>query len=297
MHSVKAWIQASRLASQLYIFFPLLLGQACWVYQGNKMDWLVFFLVHLYGLSDQLYIVYANDYADVMTDRLNRTFIIFSGGSRVLVDGLLKPDSLKIASWAMAGLSLLCGVSLGILYQRWLAVVLVFCGLALLWMYSYPPIRLSYRGGGELLQMTGVGFVLPLIGYYGQSGNILGFPWQMMAAILPTQLACAMATSLPDEPSDMQSKKQTAVVVFGPQVTKQLILCLNLISIIALAIIAWLPASTTNTWPVLLLPIMAMTAALAFVKSDPGTTKLTIFVTLAVLSTLSLMGGITVALL
>ena len=63
-----AWIQASRLPSQSYIFLPILLGQAAWVYQGGTIDWRAFLLIQLFGLFDQLYIVYANDYADYRDD-------------------------------------------------------------------------------------------------------------------------------------------------------------------------------------------------------------------------------------
>ena len=45
--------------------------------------------------------------------------------------------------------------------------VLLFAavGLLLLWAYSFAPLRLNYRGGGELLEAAGLGGVMPLIGY------------------------------------------------------------------------------------------------------------------------------------
>ena len=95
---LSAWIQASRLPSQSFIFFPILLGQAAWVSQGGSITWWKFVLIQLFGLFDQLYIVYANDYADYRDDRLNNAPTIFSGGSRVLVDNLLKPVQLKTAT-------------------------------------------------------------------------------------------------------------------------------------------------------------------------------------------------------
>ncbi|MGH8008837.1 MAG: prenyltransferase, partial [Candidatus Binatia bacterium] len=228
-----AWLQASRLASQSYLALSLLLGQALSFHQTGRLDWRIFALVHLFGLFDQLYIVYANDYADIETDRRNRTSTVFSGGSRVLVEDSLRPEQLKTASLAMAGLSVLCGVLLTITDGRWLAVPIIGVSLALLWMYSYPPVRLNYRGGGELLQMCGLGVVLPVFGFYAQSGSLSGFPWPLLWAILPTQLACALATALPDEPSDRVSRKHTAAVLLGPRVTKLVIVILNFVSILA----------------------------------------------------------------
>ena len=88
----KAWIKASRLPSQLYIFTPLLAGQLYAWGSGYPWDGTAFILVYVFGLFLQLFIVYANDLADYSVDRNNRWFTIFSGGSRVLVEGELTVD-------------------------------------------------------------------------------------------------------------------------------------------------------------------------------------------------------------
>jgi len=295
MKTALAWLKASRVASQTYIFLPLLFGQAYFVSQGGKLDWYVLVLAHLFGLFNQLYIVYANDYADIEADRLNMTFNIFSGGSRVLIDGDLRPVQLKNATLVMVGLNLLCGIALIVFYHRWLALPLIMAGIVLLWMYSYPPFKLSYRGGGELLQIVGVGVVLPLLGYYAQAGKLIGFSWLLFLTILPTQLACAMATSLPDEPSDRLANKQTASVLLGSHATKLAVIGLNFISILVFPWVAWLEPGDDRVWLVLAVPILANAILCFFNKSQPGSLTLTIFNFFAVLVTLSLMCGMTVA--
>ncbi len=149
---LSAWIQASRLPSQSFIFFPILLGQAAWVSQGGSINWWAFFLIQLFGLFDQLYIVYANDYADYRDDRLNTAPTIFSGGSRVLVDNLLKPVQLKTAAIIMIVLCITTGILFTLLYRYYYMIPLMVSGILLLWMYSYRPFKLSYRGSDELLQ-------------------------------------------------------------------------------------------------------------------------------------------------
>ena len=294
--AISAWVKASRLQSQSYIFLPILFGQAWYVSQGGKLNWAVFAVLHLFGLLNQLYIVYANDYADQETDRKNETYNMFSGGSRVLVDGDISPRGLMAGAVFMAVLCLLCGGALTAFYHRWWAVPIIAAGLLLLWMYSYPPVRMSYRGGGELLQMLGVGLVLPVLGYYGQSGSLVKFPWLMLLVTLPTHLACGMATSLPDGPSDEASGKRTATVVLGVKTTQVVIVLLNLASIGAFLVVGWLPlGNLTNLW-ILALPTAATVAQLAFFGSKPGSTRLTVLVALAVFSTLSLMGSLSVAL-
>lgn len=297
MNSLKNWLKASRLQSQSYIFLPILLGQAWFVIQGNPLNWSIFCIMTLFGLFDQLFIVYANDYADFETDCMNTTFNIFSGGSRVLADKDLSPEQLRNASVLMAILCLLCGVVLTLFFRRNLSVPIVGVALGLLWMYSYAPFRLSYRGGGEFLQMTGVGLVLPFFGYYAQSGTTAGFPWELLLVILPTQLACAMTTALPDEPSDRVSKKRTLVVILGAQRTKYLILGLNVISIAAFPFVSWLPPSDPQVYMILFTPALAGIAQIFLINSSPGSRKLTVFVFLSVLTTLSIMGGMAISLL
>lgn len=297
MNSIKAWIKASRLQSQSYIFLSVLFGQAWFVYQGNELNWPIFIVMSFFCLFDQLFIVYANDFADYETDCKNNTFNIFSGGSRVLADKDLVPAQLKKASLLMTSLCLACGFFLTVLYQRSLAIPLVVSALMLLWIYSYKPFKLSYLGGGEFLQMAGVGIILPFFGYYAQSGTVLEFPWMLMLVILPTQLACAMATSLSDEPSDKLSKKKTMTVLLGQKKTKRLIILLNIISMILFPYSGWIQPFNIEVFYILLVPGIATFIQLFITNCEAGSAKLTLFVFLSVLVTLSLMGGMAISLL
>lgn len=295
MSKVGAWIQASRLASQSYIFLPILMGQAIWVFQGGKIDLLAFILVQLFGLFDQLFIVYANDYADQVTDSINKTPTMFSGGSRVLVDGLLKPAQLRNASILMALLCLICGVAFAVLFGYYYMIMLISVGLILLWMYSYPPFRQSYRGGGELLQAIGTGLLLPVIGYYAQSGKIDGFLWNLLIVTLPTSLACAISTALPDQPSDNMSRKRLIPVLIGLTAAKNVIIILNVMSIVAFYFLSFHLKNDILNIIAISFPVASLIGMLVFVKGKPGESHLTSFVTLSVLVTLSLIGGLTLS--
>jgi 1,4-dihydroxy-2-naphthoate octaprenyltransferase len=290
MHKIKAWLQASRLPSQSYIFFPLLLGQALRYAQTGQFNWAVFLLLHLYGLLLQLFIVYANDRADIETDRLNTTFTIFSGGSRTLVNGLITVRENHAAVLTVIVLNAAVGLALTALYQRGFALPFIAASLGLLWLYSFLPVRLSYRGGGELLQMLGVGVVLPVFGYYGQAGTLDSFPWHLLAFILPCQLACAMATALPDEPSDRASSKLTAAVLLGPVVVKRTIIFLNAASLIFFFLFS--PAPLHYSTAALLLPAVCTGGLLVLRNSSPpGSQRLALFVTCAVGANVLLMAG------
>jgi hypothetical protein len=80
------------------------------------------------------------------------------------------------------------------------ALPLIFISWALLWAYSYAPLRLSYRGGEELLQALGVGFLLLFFGYYAQAVTPQHFPWRCLLFVMPLQLGAASSTAPPMSP-------------------------------------------------------------------------------------------------
>lgn len=229
-----SWIQASRLPSQSYIFFPLLLGQM--ISYSQKFEFSIYYFVatHIFGLLIQLYIVYANDLADKETDMANDTYNIFSGGSRVLVENKISELDLKKATFVVIALNIFLGLCLTLFLNRNISLFFIIISLFLLWAYSYSPFKLSYRGGGEFLQMLGVAGVLPLFGYYLQSGSINSFPWVIFLVLFPIHLGCGISTGLSDYHSDKKGNKKTVAVNFGIKKAEFLVITLNFLSILLL---------------------------------------------------------------
>lgn len=212
---VHAWVKAARPLSLANLFFPLLMGQALALQAHGQWSWPLFTGIMLYGWLQQLTIVFLNDYFDYDADLANHLPTPFSGGSRVLQDGDLEPIQLLRAGLTTAGLVLLLGVVLS-LGGRPLMLVLFAGGLALLAAYSAPPIRLNYRGGGELLQGLGCGGLLPVIGFYGITGSLDHFPWLLLVPFVILHTANSIATALPDAPADAMAGKRTLPAMLGP---------------------------------------------------------------------------------
>ncbi len=211
---VRAWAKSARFPAQLTILLPLALG-AVLADNGWPRRWELFGLTMLFGLCDQLFIVWANDFADRDDDPHNPHPTPFAGGSRVLVDRDLSAAALaRAAVTAAIGCVLLSTVQ-GFIVGAYPLPLLGLTAVLLLWLYSYPPVRLSYRGGGELLQMVGVGLVLPLYGYLGQGGALVAFPWAVLLWVLPLELGCALATTRPDAVADERVGKRTLAAVAG----------------------------------------------------------------------------------
>lgn len=213
--SARAWVQAARPLAHANIATPLLVGEAlAWAITGQFELWLVV-LTHLAGVLDQLFIVFANDVADEAGDRGNDEATPFSGGSRVLVEGKLDAAQLRRASVVAAGALLTLAAVMSFAFDRPLLFPLWVVGVALLWAYSYAPLRLSYRGYGEVAQGLGLGVVLPLIGFYTVAGELQSMRWEALAPLFLLGFAGNINTALPDKRADERCAKHTWPVRFG----------------------------------------------------------------------------------
>ena len=279
---IKTWIAASRLPAQIFMFPAVLFGQALHFTQTGEFSLNTFTWLVVYGIAMHFFIVYINDVADYETDQKNTTFTPFSGGSRVLVDGKLSKQSLLIAGLVMAGVVLFAGNLLAIGANDWTLMVWVVGGLFLMHAYSFSPIKLSYRGFGEVLQMLGVGLVLPVVGYLAQGGTYDVLPWLWIVALFPAQYAMAISTSLPDEPSDKESQKRTTVVILGVFKSQRVMLMLFAIAIAGITIL-----STTDSAFIFLILGLVILFTQIFIfykkKPKPGDFSMFIFVSLAIL--------------
>lgn len=212
--AVRAWIQAARPLAQANIAVPLLFGELLAIHAIGRVDVGMLVVAHVFGVLDQLFIVFANDVADEEGDRLNDTHNLFSGGSRVLPEAKLSSRALGIAAIVMATAMLaLSGVAAA--FDRPMMLGGWALAVALLWAYSYAPLRLSYRGLGEVTQGLGVGVVLPLIGWYLQIGHFEGLPWLALIPSFLLAVASNISTALPDHPADVEVDKLTWPVRFG----------------------------------------------------------------------------------
>jgi 1,4-dihydroxy-2-naphthoate octaprenyltransferase len=160
---------------------------------------------------------YANDYFDYDADVANATPTKWSGGSRVLPEGLLPRRVALIAAVVLAGIGIAMMIGLtahgtGSLTAPTLALVLV-----LAWEYSAPPLRLCARGLGELDTAIVVTVLVPWLGFYVQAPSMAG-AGALALTIVPLallQFAMLIAIEFPDEAGDVAAGKRTLVVRLG----------------------------------------------------------------------------------
>ncbi len=163
----------------------------------------------------------------------------FSGGKRVLVDGLLTRRQVVIIAVAFA----LAGLALGalIVFLRepaalWIGVV----GFALGWSYHGPPLRLTYRGLGELDVVLCYGPLIAMSAYLIQTHRL---SWEVLWLSLPLGLIIAAflwVNEFPDFAADRQAGKSNLVARLGRPAASRV---LPAIYAVAFAGLALLPLS------------------------------------------------------
>ncbi|HEY5945284.1 MAG TPA: prenyltransferase, partial [Kofleriaceae bacterium] len=150
MNAVVAFIKLGRPIFLGGGFVLYALGAAIAAAHGHAIDVTRYVLGQVAITAMQLMTHYANDYFDFDADVANATPTKWSGGSRVLPEGLLPKrvaliGALAFASLGIAMMTVLAARGSGSWTTPTLAVVLV-----LAWEYSAPPLRLCARGFGEL---------------------------------------------------------------------------------------------------------------------------------------------------
>jgi 1,4-dihydroxy-2-naphthoate octaprenyltransferase len=138
----------------------------------------------------------------------------FSGGKRVLVDGLLT----RRQTVTLAGVGYLLGMALGLVIAvgrerrvLWLGMA----GMACAWFYQAPPLKLSYRGLGEVAVAVCYGPLLSSGTYLVQRRTLTP---EVVVLAMPLGMAIAAflwVNEFPDYRADQAAGKRTLVVRLG----------------------------------------------------------------------------------
>ena len=172
-------------------------------------------LGYLVLLPAQLSVSYSNDYFDVDVDKYDSPNF-FSGGSGVLVD---HPRLRQPARWTAIAL-ISCSLALGIVFQIVYSFSILFSGFIILgnllgWFYSAPPIKLAYRGVGELAMMFLIGLLIPGMGVLVTSGYLDLDGMLFSVPLMLYGLAFILIVEIPDMESDRLGDKKTWVARKG----------------------------------------------------------------------------------
>jgi putative NADPH-quinone reductase/1,4-dihydroxy-2-naphthoate octaprenyltransferase len=266
---IMKWLKAIRLQFYPMSFIAYAVGAHGAEAAGLGFNTLIFWLGYLWLFLLEVTTVLSNDYFDYSTDKRNRYFSPFTGGSRVLVESILNFKQVRTGIFVSLGISL---VAISILFSiititsaTLLAVVSTFI-LAI--GYTVPPIKLSYRGLGEMTVGITHSFAVIICGYIFQGGSLtdtiswlLGLP--LFLAVLPS----IILAGVPDRDADKAVAKKTMAVRFGIKGAARLALISTLLAtltVIIFKVAGILPEAFNG----ILIPVIPHAILIVYLISD-----------------------------
>jgi 1,4-dihydroxy-2-naphthoate octaprenyltransferase/chlorophyll synthase len=214
------WLYALKPGSWSKLIVPSIVGTTLGATFEGRLSALGLALGVAFTIFDLMMIVCLNDWADETVDRIKRSRFPRDCSPKTLPDGILPSGALLLVG-ALSATFAIALAALGWLLLGRLDVALWgTVGVLLFLAYSLPPLRLNYRGGGELLEAVGVGVVLPLFHMSLQSASAGRHSRIMLFILVPLALCSAIASGLSDEDSDREGGKHTIVTEAGNAVAR-----------------------------------------------------------------------------
>ncbi len=215
--SFKTWLKAIRVPFFTATVIPVALGSVIAWYDTNNFMWMRFWLAMFGALLIHIGTNLSNDYFDHLSgcDEANPNPTPFSGGSRVIQEGLISPKKILYVSLVSFILGGAIGLYLNYLCGQNVILVLGLIGVFLGFFYTAKPIRIGYGSLGELA--VGIGFS-PLIvmgAYYVQAQRLL---FKVLLISIPIGILIALVlfiNEFPDYLADKAVGKRTLVVTLG----------------------------------------------------------------------------------
>ncbi len=248
MTTHERWRYALKPASWPKLLVPTAVGQALGAAHLGRIDLVAALAGFGLTLTMLAFIVLSNDYADKEVDSIKRRRLPGGCSPKTIPDAIL-PARHVLFGGIVAGFATLAWAwwCASWLNRPMLPIATTFA-LFLFAAYSLPPLKLNYRGGGELLEMVGVGFALPWIQAYVQGGlgvetlAWLPRPWAVLIGLMSLALASAIASGLSDEQSDREGGKTTFVTKRGNPMARR-----ATESFVLVGALAWIIAGLLST--------------------------------------------------
>lgn len=238
------WAYALKPASWPKLGSPFLLGQALGFAAAGRFDFGAFVVGGAFTGAYVVYLVLLNDWGDREVDALKRQMFPSGCSPKTIPDGIL-PGAAVLAGGLGAGL---LGLAVATVGGAWLdrpaLGIYAFVALLIFHAYTFGPLRLNYRGGGELLEMAGIGVAVPLLNAYAQSGAAWGPAHGLVVGHGLLSLSSAVASGLADERSDREGGKTTCATLLGNRAVRTLANAL-----LPAGVVAWILASGAMTPP------------------------------------------------
>jgi len=184
-------------------------------HQGSSFSLFDFVYGYSIYFCAHLSVSYSNDYFDQSAD-VNTQSTMFTGGSGVLQKNPELAPLAKTIALTLLSLSLiLTAIGIAFFHLPAILIPIVGAGNFLGWFYTAPPIKLAYRGLGEISTIFTIGILSPAMGFCIMTGTLNLDFLIFFTPLLPIGLFFMLNVQLPDRVGDLHSGKKTLVVRIG----------------------------------------------------------------------------------
>jgi 1,4-dihydroxy-2-naphthoate octaprenyltransferase len=217
MKKMFIWLAAPRPQFFTAAVIPVALGAAIAWDRTGSVNWANFYLTMAGAVLSQAGLNLTNDYYDFLSgdDVINKTPTPFSGGSRLLPNGVLKPAQVLTAGITCFFLTAAIGLYLVYAMKGYLLFLFGGIGIFLAFFYTASPLKIGYTRMGEAATGIGFGPLMVLGSYYVQTGKLA---WEPFFASLPVGILIALVlfiNEFPDYEADLATGKRNTVVSIG----------------------------------------------------------------------------------
>ncbi len=217
LKKVKYWITELRAPFLTATMVSIILGTVIAWTRNDLFNLPYFALAFLGGVCAHLGTNVANDYYDHKSgnDEVNKEFVRpFSGGSRTIQQGFLKPKEVLGGALLFFTIATSIGVYLSLMTGP-IVLALAMIGLVSGFFYTAPPFNWASKGAGEALVGVNFGALMTLGAFYVQTQTLSLEP---IVAAIPVSLLIAAVlyiNEFPDYAADKAVGKRTLVVRLG----------------------------------------------------------------------------------
>jgi 1,4-dihydroxy-2-naphthoate octaprenyltransferase len=259
---------------------PVLVGSAIGFAVAGTFNWTLFLLALFAIMALQAGANITNDYFDSLSgnDWANKNVTPFSGGRQFIQQNILSPKATLTAAIFCFFLGTSLGLIILYLTQSLFILILGLVGLLGAFFYTAPPVKLGYRGVGEIAIAFLFG-ILPVYGsYYLQTGLIDINPLPAACVVGILIFLIIFMNEFPDLPADSAVNKKNIIVRFGVPAS----VWIYRIAVIStfVIMIAGISIGLVSLWPLLLYFLFGLPASVAAINfvnihdvSTPGPTQ------------------------
>jgi len=256
--SLLIWFRATRAPFFTASIASVLLGTGVAWYQTGIFHVKIFGLAMIGAIIAHAGTNMLNDYFDHLSgnDEVNKYYNQFSGGSRIIQNGIFSPKKVLVSSFIAFLIVIVIGLYLNSIIKGntllWIGLIGVILGIT----YSTIPFGLSYSGFGEIAVPLGFGVTVTLGSFFVQTQQL---SWLPVISSVPTAILVGLIliiNEFQDSEADGLAGKKTVVVRIKNKrkaiLIYQILLVFAFVWIIVFVIIRLFPIWTLLT--ILLIP-------------------------------------------